>query len=636
MRREGVILFVIVLLAVGLRAYNLRHEYFIGNDAFLHYSVLRQALNGGGLTNYALSFSSPLVLEPKGLYYITLVPAYLLGLDFAFMLMPLLFGVLSVILSYYLVRDYFGSNTALLTAFFLALSLANAYRTSPGTYRGDGFYLTVLVFLLIVYNKYLKGGIKHALGLGLLLGVSCAIWGGSPLGVILIISGLIIDLTIKYLNGAYGLFDLKKALVVLVVYYLIQNFLIMLDVIKESFFTLNKPLHFFITFAPLFVGLVYQLAPRVSKKRVLSVLVVVCIVLVALNVDVIMSVISQSLFEQSLFYSVGVSELLPPTFTLLVTMLSWTLYLMWPGLLLLVMFVFKKRSAMHSTYLVWVLISVYLMLGYSRYNFLASVAVASLASLFVVKLIKAVWTANDRIAVALLLLVIVPYSIDSFVNINKIGPRMNDAWFDALSWVKDNLEPGLTVTWWDHGSWVQYYDSFPTAVDSVTGQDEVRISRIANFFMTNVSDSFSDWNAKYLVLGGDVILYSEAVLDIASVSGFEVSGVGSPVNAVVNNNEVITLPAGDGRFELYANGAVYRSLEGLIPISKTFVNNGVIVSNVTGATGCLAVNKFFNLFFNDFACNSNYVNLMYGLGLTGYELVYDNSYVRVYQIVGGD
>ena len=40
------------------------------------------------------------------------------------------------------------------------------------------------------------------------------------------------------------------------------------------------------------------------------------------------------------------------------------------------------------------------------------------------------------------------------------------------------------------------------------------------------------------------------------------------------------------------------------------------------------------LFFNDFACNSNYVNLMYGHGLPGYELLYDNGYVRVYNITG--
>lgn len=634
MRREGVVLFVIVLLAVGLRAYNLRHEYFIGNDAFLHYSVLRQALSGGGLSNYALSFGNPLIIEPKGLYYITLLPAYVFGLDFAFLLMPLLSGIVCVLLSYYLIRDYFGVNPALLTAFFLALSIANVYRTSPGTYRGDGFYLTIVVALLYVYNKYLKGGYRQSLLLGSLLGFSCAVWGGSPLGVILVISGLIIDLTIKYLNSEIKFFDLKKALIVLVTYYLIQSFLILADVTKESYFTLNKPLHFAITFAPLVVGLIYQLAPRVSKKRVLSVLVVVVIVLIALNVDVIMSVVSQSLFEQSLFYSVGVSELLPPTFELLTTMLSWTIYLMWPGLLLLVMFVFKKRNAMHSTYLIWVLISVYLMLGYSRYNFLASVAVASLSSLFVFKLVKAVWRANDRIAVALLCLVIVPYSIDSFVNINRVGPRMNDAWFDALSFVRANLTSGMTVTWWDHGSWVQYYDGFPTVVDSITGQDEYRISRIAKFFMTSDYDSFSDFGAKYLILGGDVVLYSDAVLKIAGVNGFEVSGVGSPVTASINNENVVTLPAGDGRFELYANGAVYRSLNGLVPINKTFVNNGVIVSSVSNATGCLVVNQFFNLFFNDFACNSNYVNLMYGPGLPGYELLYDNGYVRVYEITG--
>jgi hypothetical protein len=63
----------IVLLAAGFRLYNLRHEYFIGNDAFLHYSVIRQARQGGGLSNYNLSYGNPQILEPLGFYYVTLI-----------------------------------------------------------------------------------------------------------------------------------------------------------------------------------------------------------------------------------------------------------------------------------------------------------------------------------------------------------------------------------------------------------------------------------------------------------------------------------------------------------------------------------------------------------------------------------
>ncbi len=626
MKWGEIALLLIIAAGAGFRLYNLRHPYFIGNDAFLHYSVMRQAMEGKGLGHYELGYGRPKILEPLGFYYITLIPAYLIGLHNAFLIMPLVSWLISIVLFYLLSKDLFGRKTALISAFLLSLSVANMYRTSPNTYRGDGFYLTMLLGVLYAFFR------KKYLLTGVLLGLSASLWNGYPIGVIVIIGGIIAAETLKFVRNELCKKDLLNYVYVLVPYYLIEQFLLLANIMRQEFFTRNFAFHLGIVFSPLAIGLVYLSAKRVKKSKVLGVIIAAAVVVLFISAQSISSMINEGLFGNSLFYSIGVSELLPPSYTLLYSTLSISLYLMWPGLVLFVFLLMKKQSAKKLTYFLWVLISTYLMINYSRYNFIASVTVASLSAVFLSYIYDRIKKHNKVLAIVVIVAVLVPYAVDSFINVEKIGPRMSEPWLKALVWMRSNLKPGMTLSWWDHGSWIQYYTGFPTVTDSVTGQAQDRIKRTAVFLSTNISENFSDWGVRYLVLGGDIIFYSGAVLGIAGVKDFKVSLVGRGRNV----NGIMIYPIGNGRFEVYPQGTLYRDPAGSFVVDKTYY------ANMTGATfvksdynktsGCLVINPYANLFFNDEGCSSNYVKLMYGNGINGYKLLYRNNFVVIYEI----
>jgi len=637
MKKEYIALLVILLIAAGFRLYNLRHEYFIGNDAFLHYSVIRQGLETGDISHYQLSFYEPLVLEPKGFYYVTLIPSLITGLDFSFLIMPFIFGIIGLLFFYFLIKDLFNARVALMTILILSLCVAHMYRTSPNSYRGDGFYLTFLIMILYFFNKSIKGANKHSLITGLLMGLSSTIWNGYPIGILIVVSGLIISSTIEFLKGKYGQKSLVKTVIMLVTYYALEQLFILTGFIQRMFFTNNLLLHSLLVFAPLGIGLIYLLTHKVKKSHVMGVMVVAIIVILILNASTISSMIAEGLFENSLFYDIGVSELLAPEWGDLHALLSWTLYLMWPGVILLVLLNVKKQKPGQLTFLIWVIVSTYLMLSYMRYNFIGSITTASMTSLFFDYLNKKLKKFHKYAGLALFIVFFVPFMIDGFSSIQRVGPRINDPWSEALTWASINLEPGVVLSWWDHGSWIQYYTGMKTVTDSVTGQDQHRIQRTARFLTTSDYDSFADWEADYLILGGDVILYSGAVLGIAGTTGFEVSLAGQASMTEVNGTDIIIVPIAEGQFEVYPEGTVYRDVNGVMVLNKTFLagSRGVqVVESVYNQTsGCLVVNPYTNLFLNDQACDSNYVKLMYGEGLPGYELLYRNDFVVIYKIL---
>jgi hypothetical protein len=271
-----------------------------------------------------------------------------------------------------------------------------------------------------------------------------------------------------------------------------------------------------------------------------------------------------------------------------------------------------------------------------RYNFIASITAASLTALLLDFLYTKANKYKNYLGFGVLIVFFIPYAMESFTNINRIAPRANYPWEEALVWAGENLEPGMTLTWWDHGGWVQYYTGFPTVVDSVTGQDQERIKRIAEFFVTSKTENFSDWGARYLILGGDVILYSGAVTGIAGVDEFSVSLVGRGYEVQDQGEEIVVYPVVGAQFQVRPDETYFATQASAYVLNKTIYANStgtsVRASIQPGASGCLVINPYTNLFLDDYACNSNYANLMYGLGLEGFNELYRNDYVVIYEI----
>ena len=185
------ILGVTVYLRVGM--YHLTG--FFEPDGFYHYSIIRQAVaNNFQIPKYSALSGWPAhtpVIEPNGLYEVTLIPYMLLryfGINYytIMRLIPVLFGIFDVLgaylLSRYLSKDrFFG----LLVMAFVALSSGDAARTNALVYRGDGFItiflIMSLVFALQIFREEKqKRKLFFAVMSGIFLSICNYVWNGAP------------------------------------------------------------------------------------------------------------------------------------------------------------------------------------------------------------------------------------------------------------------------------------------------------------------------------------------------------------------------------------------------------------------------------------------------------------------------
>ncbi len=652
MKVENALLMLALILALIMRLYPMRLYAFVGNDPFVHASVIRQYLETGNLDTYELTGGIQKINEPKGLYWVAILPA-LIGVPYvlAFQLMPVVFGAVAVALAYYFLKNVFDKKTALIGTFILALSVAHTYRTMANFYRGDGFFLTFLLGVMLAYTLVLKEKktrkqvLLSFISAFLVLGM-VVVWNGHLLGIAIIVFWLLVSEIFAYYEGNR---DVAKKLMIygsiVLPVYVGMNFLLMqFNVISNLFFYSAGAMEAYVVFVlvPAILGPVFYYGIRLKKKhRIYSMIGLLsgALIFAGLNAGIIEKVLSQSIFFKSAIYTIGVSELLPPTPELVWVMHNIMYYFMWAGFVIFGIMLLKLRKIEYFVLLSYVAPVLFLMLNYGRYAFLGSFVVASMAGLAISYMYGQLRRIKQlkKVAICLPIGLLVVSGVYGAYGISLFTPRISEGWVSALKWVKGNLEPGKVVCWWDHGSWIQYYTGFPTVVDSVYGQVESNIQRIAKFFVTDSNDTFKDYNASYLILGDDAIYYIGAILGLANESEYTIVFPQKYGVKKVQGGEITVYYAGDGQFELYNDGTLYRSPNGVMLLRKrVYVNKSGVSEVMTSGNytmaGCLIINPYAVFYANDKACNSNLIRLLFGKGKEGYKLLYANDFVRVYGI----
>lgn len=121
---------------------------------------------------------------------------------------PAFMGALSVLVMYFLGKEYFGRNAGLGAAFFLAVTSAALRRTSAGFFEKEplGVFL-MLTSLLFFSRAWKKESWLYGIGSGLALGLFTVSWGGSQILWLLypIIAGgtLFLNLEMRSLITSY-------------------------------------------------------------------------------------------------------------------------------------------------------------------------------------------------------------------------------------------------------------------------------------------------------------------------------------------------------------------------------------------------------------------------------------------------
>jgi asparagine N-glycosylation enzyme membrane subunit Stt3 len=186
-------------------------------------------------------------------------------------------------------------------------------------------------------------------------------------------------------------------------------------------------------------------------------------------------------------------------------------YFAWIGLfLMLYEFVFRRRKKEFLFASVFFVMSFILAMGAVRLNFIFAFPLALAAAYCLVRggefvisrtrNLKGRLPLYVKVGVGVFMgLVVVSNFASGWVMANSIGTSMDNSWYQAIIWLRDNTaEDAVLLEWWDYGWWFHYVGKKITLVDG--GYHPQKPTQdIAQFYTTPISERSLNFLKKYEV-----------------------------------------------------------------------------------------------------------------------------------------
>ncbi|MCL5440863.1 MAG: hypothetical protein M1448_03210 [Candidatus Marsarchaeota archaeon] len=553
-----VMLVAILLITIHLRSGMLKYQGFFEPDGFFHYTVVEQAIANNyivPLTSRLSGFVSPHnpILEGNGTYYISIflyIFLHYFGIS-AYTIMrhvPILFGIFDVIGAYYLVRTITDSKyLGMLAMFLVAVSSGDIARTAALVYRGDTFITIFLIAALVYMARAASSGndkdrIRNAAISALFLGVSSAIWLGSPFALAVYFISLLLLVAYGFISADTELLRGTTIISLFMLFaYALEKFFRFLDVIRA-----NLPLydiHFFLVWIPILAASAasyWFLSDRQRTEHLLSpagsgpfsfmfrgwrqralffaaASAVLAVVLIAFFGSYLYTTATLATVTNSATNAIGATtqELQKPTFAFIWASFNYQILLAPIGIAL---FLFEaanhymrgrreriSKSAVYGflTVLGYFLLTMYLQIGAVRFNSLFAVPVAlfSAYTLFIVGRMsyniamtrrRASFVVFGYIGI-LIALAYVGYHIANLQAASAVqADNINPQFLSAMTWMRNNTPTNATVlALWPDGSVVEGWANRTSYIDSVGGEIGGPIINDSQFlFNTTGNDSF--------------------------------------------------------------------------------------------------------------------------------------------------
>jgi len=530
------IIIIAIVVRMGLAKYNGLFE----PDGFFYYTDIRATIEN----NFNIALTQPLsgfpnqnnIGESPGLIYLTVVPYFFLryvGISYytIMRLLPVLFGVLEVIVAYYIGKEIINKRGAgLLAAFFLAISSGNVARTAALVYRGDSFITLFLMVALLFGLKFLKGKLSkstymYAFLSAFSLSVGLVVWNGAQFAVA-------VYLLVLYALVVYGFVKANKELLLrvcmlagmLLVTYILWHVYAYAGIARGGEFLYDAD--FFIFYAPLIVfsaAAYYMIVHGTPKRAVstpmsrfgtLAVASIIALVIVWIifgsYLDVLLSIPGGS--TSSTPIGSTTQETQAPTWNFLLASFSYQFYYVWLGVALpfvLAFYYSRKGEGLRGVsldgsafvvVLVYFMITIYLQSKVIRWNSLVSVPIAILSAigLYVIYALikdrrrgwfKVVYVYYVILAIFFALELNIAY-VQSYSSAQADG--INQLFLDAMSWMSVNTPKNATVlALWPDGSVVEGWGNRTSYMDSVGGENTSRIWNFSRYlFNTTLGENY--------------------------------------------------------------------------------------------------------------------------------------------------
>lgn len=457
-------------------------------------------------------------------------------------LFPVIFGSLSVIVIFALVRVIGGTTAGLFSALFFSVSLPIILRGTIGWFKSEplGLFLGILAtyfFLSGINSKNKKISIIKLIIAGITVPLAISAWGGSqffiiPLGVffltlpflrsdhkfiiwaiplftsVVIITSLAFERVTTFIFGLGGIVLIFPT-IFLVVCIFIQHksseikktrngllFLAIILIFIMFIFIINSSTHFLPLPSFRYLNAIYPLltttnplTDSVSEHATTN--------------------IEQSFFFHSIlmiFAALGIWLLLRNN------QIKNSIYL---------------KNDMISFSLIIGLFGIYISSAFIRLELFASLSLIILSSLGLSLLVKEIFNSTERknfknslfkysFLLGIIILLLIPLSFptnSNWITSAKTPPTIlnggsiyhvstND-WTESMDWIKNNTpKDAVIASWWDYGYWISTLGERATINDNSTSIDHI-IKNVAQMFSSSPEDGWKmlqDMQADYIVV----------------------------------------------------------------------------------------------------------------------------------------
>ena len=462
-------------------------------------------------------------------------------------LVPVIFGPLSAIVLFAIVRRIAGTTPGLIAALLMSFSIPLLTRGMIGWFKSEPvgiFYGLLAVYLFIsgIKSQNPKVTIAKIIGGGILLTFSVSAWGGSSF-FILLLSMFIVTLPFVRKDHTFLLKHIP---------------LFLLGCLVTALFFQRQGLDFVLGLGGLLLGGSYifmvltifiQRFSKMETKLRNSLLFVLVAILSSIG-SIVANVVPAShrylsavnpflLKESALATSVAehASVTIGYSFYVMSTMLIFAAIGIW--------FIFRVRSLetdnspvripndMMAFVLIFGMFGVYMSSAFIRLELFASIAVISVASIGLTVLIRQICKPGVQLrkkimpvpniptkmifgALIILLLVVPlihPVNANWLTAIHQPPSIASGSsryfintpdWPDTFEWIKNNTPKGSVVgSWWDYGYWIQTLGERASLADNGTS-NSTRIGEIGRAFLSPPDiawDAFSNkMDADYVLL----------------------------------------------------------------------------------------------------------------------------------------
>lgn len=506
-------------------------SYFEWNDALSWYPIGRD-----------VSATSQVILHltAGSLYYLFGGATNLYEFTILF---PVIFGSLSAIVLFALVRVIGGTTAGLLAALLYSVSLPILIRGPIGWFKSEplGLFFSLLtIYLLLsgINSRNNKIAFLKLFGAGLFTSFSISAWGGNqffiiPLGIFFL-SLPFIRSDYKFLIWTIPLYTIVTILFSLLFERVSNNFVFGLGGIS-----LIIPTIFLISFS--FIQI------KTKKNKTQNGLILIIVLIIVISGIITINSDSQNLKLPSYRYLNALNPFLTTTDPLVdsvsehatttigqsFTFHSILMIFSGIGIWLIIKNVTERNSSfiksdMLSFSLILGITGVYVSSTFVRLEVFASIAVITLSSLGLSYLLKKFLQrkSSDKKSInkyvtfafvsCIIILLVFPMINpvgNEFFTITKTPPTIlnggsvfnistND-WLDSLDWIKNNTpKDAVIAAWWDYGYWISTMGERATLADNSTIHTDI-IQNMAKMLLSKPDDaliSLKSMQADYILV----------------------------------------------------------------------------------------------------------------------------------------